>query len=676
MTIARLRIALRLVLRAGAVALCAGAVVLYAGAVALGVAVVANAQPKQEVGLYVSGALNLHNASFTRLGDVRSCCPEFTNTSGLGWSAGAFYTYPLNDLWRLQARLTYADRSATLEDTETSFVADLRDSAKVVEALFVHEVHASVTDIGLEPLLLFRPFGRLDIMIGGRIAIPIATTFRQTETLTEPADYGSYLGGNRVYVDTSADIPNVVSPQLSIATGLRYVIPLGARGATFLAPEIQYTIPLTQISDGTTWSVAHLRFGISLGFVSPPPMPVVPVAPEIPPPQPTIPVVTASVVAKGVTADGRELDNVTIHVEEIAASEIVPVLPHVYFDSASANWIAPQLASRTMFDSNPEGMDLETAIHSIPWLIADRLRKNPKARARLIGTTSEYASDRGLTLARARAQSVKDAFVQRGVGEDALSIEARRSPAKPTIATDTTQASLAAAENRRVEIEVLDPSLVAPYTLRSIERTVDPPTMRAYVTVENVESIGNWSVSVKQGEKSLARFNGAGNLPRYVEWNLVDSGVPETETPIIVQLSIPETLPSLVEDTVSVSQLTIRKKRIERIAGREIERFNLLLFEFNDARVSTVNAKLLDSVRKHITPLTEVTVYGLTDELGAEDYNRDLSRRRAAEVAALLNVPQTRIIGSGEDSPKYWSKTPVSRGYNRTVVIELVTPAP
>lgn len=649
--------------------------------------------PKDEVGMVLSAALNIHNASFSRLGDVPSCCPEFTSTAGFGTSAGLFYTYALNTTWRLQGRVTYSDRSATLTDTERSFVADLRDSAKVIEALFTHEIAASITDVGFEPLVLFRPFGKLDLMFGGRVAIPIVSTFRQTETLTEPADYGTFLGAGRVRVDASDDIPGFVSPQISVVFGLRYFIPLRTNGVTFLAPELQFSAPLTQISDGTTWSVSHLRLGIAFGFANPPrpsaPDPSTPdpadTASPAPPAIVTLPSAPAAVpprtpsarvVVKGIATDGRESDAVTVRVEEIATTEIVPLQPHVYFDSASTTWIAEQRASRDAFDKDAEGMDLETGIHAGPWLFAKRLANNPGATARLIGTTSEDGSDKGLTLARERAQSVKDVFVRRGVNAAALTIEARRLPTKPTVASDSSQSALAAAENRRVEFEVSDPLLLAPFTLRSTEKTIDVPSMRAYLQTTNVDSVAAWTVSVRQGAQKIASFSGTRTVPPYVEWNLADSGIPTTEAPLEVSLVIDGTQRLFAADSVAVSQLTIRNKRVQRIAGREIERFNLLLFDFNDARVGAENAKLIAEVRSKITSRTEVTVYGLTDEMGAAEYNKDLSTRRAAEVAAILNVPQARIVGIGESSLKYRSKTPVARGFNRTVVIELVTPVP
>lgn len=666
-----------------------------------------------ELGLMVSGAVNLHNASFRKLGDVRSCCPEFSNGFGLGWSAGAFYTHALSDVWRLQARFSYAQRSGTLTDEEKSFVADLRDSARVIEALFTHEIEATITDLGFEPLLLFRPVGRLDLMLGGRIALPLVTRFHQTETLTEPRDYGEYLGVGRLYVDTTAEIPEPVKPQFSLALGMRYVIPFSKLGSPFLSPELQYTLPLTHISTSTNWSVSHLRFGLAFGIALGAPSGQVSLKThasdstknsETRSEEPTSNIssptskLTASVRVKGLTAvhaesshgevphDGslrdestrEEVDVVTIHVEEIAATELLPISPIVYFDSASTNWIPQQLAARKLFEVNPDSMGLEAAIHAAPWVLAKRLAERPDVRVRLIGTTSDIGSDKGLALARERAQSVKEMLVAKGVSAAAISIEARRIPDKPTTASDSSQATIAAAENRRVEIEVSDPSILAPFTIHRIERAVDPPGMRAYLEVHGSEGTSKWHVDVHQGSHQLASFNGEGAVLPSVEWELERARVPLTEQQITVDLRVESQDGDVVvaSDTVPVSLMTIRRKRVERIAGREIERLNLLLFEFNDTRVLPENTRLIESIRSRITPRTEVTIYGLSDELGSSAYNKELSYRRAAEVAAILNVPQGRIVGMGEENLKYSTNSPVARSYNRTVVIELVTPVP
>ena len=72
-------------------------------------------------------------------------------------------------------------------------------------------------------------------------------------------------------------------------------------------------------------------------------------------------------------------------------------------------------------------------------------------------------------------------------------------------------------------------------------------------------------------------------------------------------------------------------------------------------------------------PLTEVVLEGHTDSRGKEDYNADLSDRRAKAVAAVLvdklNVPGSRVSarGYGESKPVASNDTAEGRAENRRV---------
>jgi len=71
-------------------------------------------------------------------------------------------------------------------------------------------------------------------------------------------------------------------------------------------------------------------------------------------------------------------------------------------------------------------------------------------------------------------------------------------------------------------------------------------------------------------------------------------------------------------------------------------------------------------------PDTYVLVEGHTDASGTNDYNMDLSRRRASTVATYLkteNIKSQRIITKwyGEEQPKYGNDTEADRAKNRRV---------
>ncbi len=74
-----------------------------------------------------------------------------------------------------------------------------------------------------------------------------------------------------------------------------------------------------------------------------------------------------------------------------------------------------------------------------------------------------------------------------------------------------------------------------------------------------------------------------------------------------------------------------------------------------------------------------ITVEGGTDSVGGEDYNYDLSQRRANSVIQYLasekNIPAYKIylIGLGKDKPAESNKTSAGRAKNRRVDIHLMT---
>jgi outer membrane protein OmpA-like peptidoglycan-associated protein len=74
---------------------------------------------------------------------------------------------------------------------------------------------------------------------------------------------------------------------------------------------------------------------------------------------------------------------------------------------------------------------------------------------------------------------------------------------------------------------------------------------------------------------------------------------------------------------------------------------------------------------------TVVEVAGHTDSTGTEDYNMQLSQRRAQSVVAYLGTRNVRAdrmiaIGGGEGHPVATNDTDVGRQQNRRVELTLV----
>ena len=119
----------------------------------------------------------------------------------------------------------------------------------------------------------------------------------------------------------------------------------------------------------------------------------------------------------------------------------------------------------------------------------------------------------------------------------------------------------------------------------------------------------------------------------------------------------------------------IEGANVERVGEGIVVEFNdNILFGFDSTELSSAAkenlVKLADILQKY--PDTDITIQGHTDNSGSEEYNQDLSERRAIAVANYvaeqgIEGPRMTIIGFGEEEPKYSNDSSVGRSQNRRV---------
>jgi len=101
-----------------------------------------------------------------------------------------------------------------------------------------------------------------------------------------------------------------------------------------------------------------------------------------------------------------------------------------------------------------------------------------------------------------------------------------------------------------------------------------------------------------------------------------------------------------------------------------------LQFEFDSDQLTDEDKVVLDEVAGNLTVLGFVggTIEGHTDSEGEEDYNLDLSKRRAQTVASYLEAKgiargRIKVVGMGESMPISDNDTEEGRALNRRVVL-------
>ena len=620
--------------------------------VAVGVATGLRAQDSDTsvtVGLVGGGTMALHQGSFTQLGSFASCCPEFTSGTGVGGYIGGFATLPLSNRWRLHARLVYAGEPGTLVSIENVAVADLRDSARVVQAEMTHELQASLTSVGIEPLLALRLGKGLDLMAGARVAAVLSRSFRQTETLTKPEDYGTYLGGDRIWVNHQADIPEASSVRATAVLGARMMVPLRRDGSFFMAPEAFLHVPLTDVAT-VPWSITELRLGVSVGWAlrgsTPEPPPAVPAPPPPPPAEPP-----ATLAGLTFLANNQPIEAMTIERTEV--TELVPVLGHVYFDEGSSD-IPDRYRYRGPI-TTPVNV-----VYSVLPIVAERMQQS-RGVLTITGTTSGTAADQGLPLARQRAERIRQELINMGVPAHQLRVEARRLPRQPTAASSEDEVVLAEQENRRAELRCSDPAVLAPYMIRMVEQRVVPEEIQLRPSV--ISYAGVVSTSITIGEGNARRIYRPGDVIRTADLLGPDGSFRTSALAATITV-----LDSAGRTTTESVRLPLRPAQM-RVAPSE--RYRLILFPFNSADINADHRATLTMISASLQPSATVRIIGLTDTMGSSEHNLELSARRAEAVARALDVPLSNARGLGSQQPLLSNGLPEGRAYHRTVVIEV-----
>ena len=122
--------------------------------------------------------------------------------------------------------------------------------------------------------------------------------------------------------------------------------------------------------------------------------------------------------------------------------------------------------------------------------------------------------------------------------------------------------------------------------------------------------------------------------------------------------------------------MTTNKKRVELKNDKRIERFSLIVFDYNSATITKPNQRILEDVKNRILPNSVITIIGYADRTGEQSYNQELTTRRCAEVQKFLGIGDNRvtILSKGNSEILYDNTTPQGRNYSRTVQVIVETP--
>lgn len=591
------------------------------------------------IGVHAGANANFHTPNF----------PGYTtSTTSLTGALGAIGHFPLSSRLALGMRAAYMSLgNATLDGATTQ----LRAGLPMLELLPT----IGINDLFLSPSLWL--WGGLEI--GLPLSPKYSIDSAGTTTVSE------------------RDLPDA-STRIALAVGAAYDIPLSQQWT--LQPELSLRFPFTKVSSNSafdSWTIPQVRLGANVFFS------LGKHTPDTAPPlnQPYVRARIGRVIT--ITPSGDTTDVRTVKLEDVRYTEYFPLVPYVFFPANSDKPDARYREAAVRETGDIEAYDtLKNALAINDYIISllcRRMKQYRTARLEIIGTNDGRSEARNRRLSLDRANAIRSALIACGIDSSRLVVTSRDLPEKPSAPNDPD----GMAENRRVEFRASTPEVLEPFQSRvGIERLSTPDVLIFVPEVSSSDPIKEWELTITQAGRTLRTFKSEGS-PRPVTWRIDPGELSPQQVPIDYVFRAESVLGKAAESSgsISVDYLSSTRPIQERNGNKTVQKFSLILFDFDSDVITPDNQRILDvKILPAITPGSTVKIYGYTDRIGEARYNLDLSRRRAQAVMNYLKSkrPDVRYetAGYGETIELYDNNRPTGRQLSRTVqvVIESTTP--
>jgi len=379
------------------------------------------------------------------------------------------------------------------------------------------------------------------------------------------------------------------------------------------------------------------------------------------------------------------LEPATVTIEELTTIDSSPFLNYIYFESGESeistryNLFQSQSDAQSFSESDLKGT-LEKH-HNILNVLGRRLLDHADARIKIVGCNSNWDVELGKTdLSRSRAEAVR-AYLKYiwGIEGSRMEVEARNLPA----VASTSSRGEGREENQRVEIYSDSPALLDIVKSTYVQEISDTTQFLIQPQIYSGYEIDRWTIKLTGDGVPIESLSGKGQIEPAYHVSLANVG--------LRKLSAYRTITAQIEVADRKGQTTLAKadadlrfiRRQERLAQkagyRVLEKYALILFDFNRADINENNKDIIDRIVARIKeiPNATVSIVGHTDTIGQEAYNLDLSTRRAKTAYDHIlagGVPAGDNItyeGIGPHDALFDNALPEGRALNRTVTVTL-----
>lgn len=548
------------------------------------------------------------------------------------------------------------------------------------------DIHHRSSGIGIAPGVAIEPLRHLRFTLQPELQYFFYNRYRKTQH----ADGFTFneTGTNERELDPITPTTAARTFNAAIRSTLGYEVPLSKM--LYAEPQIGLTVPLFGVTP--YWYAWRFDAGISLHHDLTPRYETIEVYNNVKVPryverQRPVPKLTATIAAIGIGRDGVESPVLRMSIEEVRSRNAYPVLTYVFFDENSAKIPRRYVQYNSAAEAQREfkGATLRENLKPLELYIevlnvlGSRLKANRSAKVRLIGSVANVGREEGkLELARSRADAIRDYLVNVwSIQASRISVEAKIDPEKPS--PNTTEQGRE--ENRRVEFIVSEEQITDPVTVLNTERLATPDHVKFLPSIEadtNEVKVRSYKAAVLAGDRELVSLSSNPGTKTTKTWSVTEKDILQFKDSLQLRLDVED---QQGNKYVAYGSLPISVAKNTTDKPERIERFSLILFDFDQSKIEQKNARMIERVASALPGLKaeRISIIGHTDESGSEDYNDRLSKTRAEEARAALERAASvagiklpnRIVtdGLGSRERLFDNSLPEGRFYSRTVNI-------
>lgn len=618
------------------------------------------------LGVHPKGGLlyNGYNANFQSFEGAVDC-GIFESGSGLGWSGGLFLEKYIGNDFLIGFGVAYTDRSGEMtvenrfpsRDLSTNQIVTITTENFITTSLSYIEFQPEFRWIALDKLIN----GPLRTLAALRFYIPMNKTFEQKERIVSP-DNAVFINAGDVRTQqrdiSGGDIKSISGFGMGLTLGVENMLKISDKN--FLTQQLSFDYNFGNVTNDADWTLWAVRFEVGLRFSVYPaeeeqieyiPIeveeePEVEIIVEEKPKKPTLDLAITSV---------RDMKlNVG---EELLAT--IPIVNAVFFDRNSSE-IPNFYSTKPLQDDNFFKGDPVASHKFIIPKIAYLMRKNPEATIIIESATSGAENEpAGLELANQRAIEIKKAFLDLGIAEQKIKIQARLTP-RFLSNQDFPEGVI---ENQRADILLLNAPLqefVDIRTYSELNGNIDVDVNFANLNpIDNVSIFNDIADTIFTASRPGKYTIGVKSRVDVANQN----PLPINTTARVGRLSKTET------SEVDLNSIPVENKELTLDNFEAVLRFN-----YNSNELSDDTKALLKQLTEKLPAGATIFIIGSTDILGTTERNIALANERATSTENYLKSVSGNkftITTSIATTDKFSDETPQGRFLNRSIKIRV-----